>query len=87
MEYLDRIHHIAALQQSPRVTVKIERTTRKFHWTIVFISMFNDISWNLKTMKKNANQVLSSFLSKQKKSAGQMVIPRMWMRKEMVFNS
>ena len=28
-----RIHHIAALQQSPRVTVKIERNTRKIYWT------------------------------------------------------
>ena len=27
------IHHIAALQQSPRVTVKVERNTRKNHWT------------------------------------------------------
>ena len=33
MEYLPRVHHIAALQQSPRVTVKIECNTRKIHWT------------------------------------------------------
>ena len=33
MEYPPRIHHIGALHQSPRVTVKIERNTRKNHWT------------------------------------------------------
>ena len=33
MEYLPRIHHIAALPQSPIVTVKIECNTRKIHWT------------------------------------------------------
>ena len=33
VEYLPRIHHIAALRQSPRVTVKIERRTRNFHRT------------------------------------------------------
>ena len=27
------IQHIGALQQSPRVTVKIELNTRKNHWT------------------------------------------------------
>ena len=33
VEYLPRIHHIAALPQSPRVTVKIECNTRKIYWT------------------------------------------------------
>ena len=33
MEYLPRIHHIAALPQSQRVTVKIECNTRKIHRT------------------------------------------------------
>ena len=33
VEYLPRILHIAALQQSPRVAVEIERATRRFHWT------------------------------------------------------
>ena len=31
--YLHRIHHTAACPWSSRVTVKIERRTRKFHWT------------------------------------------------------
>ena len=33
VEYLPRIHHIAALQRSPRVTVKIECNTRQSYWT------------------------------------------------------
>ena len=33
MAYFPRMHHIAALQQSPRVTVKIECNTRKIHRT------------------------------------------------------
>ena len=33
MEYLPKIHHIAAVPQSPRGTVKIERRTRKIPWT------------------------------------------------------
>ena len=48
VEYLPRIHHIAALLQSPRVLDKNERTTRRFHWT----SMFNDISWWSKDNEK-----------------------------------
>ena len=32
-EIFSRIHHIAALLQSPRVPVKIERRTRRFHRT------------------------------------------------------
>ena len=33
MECLPRIHHIAALPQSSRVTVKIARNTREMYWT------------------------------------------------------
>ena len=33
MEYFPRIHHIGALPQSPRVTVKIERNMREIYWT------------------------------------------------------
>ena len=32
VEYFPKIHHIAALPQSPRVTVKIERNTREIYW-------------------------------------------------------
>ena len=56
MEYLHRIHHIAALQQSPRVTVKIERRTRK-------ISLDGLSSCRCKDNEKNANQALSLFLT------------------------
>ena len=45
MEYLPKIHHIAALQQSPRVTVKIERNTREFYRTDHLHVDVNDISW------------------------------------------
>ena len=60
MEYLPRIHHSAALPQSPRVTVKIVCNTRKILLgRIIFMSMFNDISWgskdNEKECKSNAN--------------------------------
>ena len=48
-----RIHHIAAVQQSPRVTVKIERNTRKFAGRIIFMSMFHDISWGSKDNTKD----------------------------------
>ena len=58
-----RIHHIRVLHQSPRVTVKIERNTGKFTGRIIFMSMFNDISWGSKYNKKNASQVLNSFFS------------------------
>ena len=40
----NRIHHIAALPQSPSVTVKIDCNTRKNAGRIIFMSMFNDVS-------------------------------------------
>ena len=33
VEYFPRIHHVAALQQSPRVHVKNERKTRRVYRT------------------------------------------------------
>ena len=43
-----------------RLSVKPEKITGR----IIFVSMFNDISWGSKdNKKKNANQVLNSFLS------------------------
>ena len=38
-------------------------TPEKFTGRIIFMSMFNDISWGSQDNKKNANQVLNSFLS------------------------
>ena len=67
MEYLPRIHHTAPLQQSPRVPVKIERRTRKFSLDGLSSCRCSTTSHgDLKTMKKNANQMLSSFLSMRK---------------------
>ena len=40
-----RIHHIAALQQSPRVLVKMSEEPEEFTGRIIFMSMFNDVSW------------------------------------------
>ena len=69
MEHLPRIHHIAVLPRSPRVIVKIECNTRKNTGRIIFMSMFNDISWgSKKTTRKNASQMLNPFLSLQKDS-------------------
>ena len=68
MAYFPRIHHIAALPQSPRVTVKIERITpEKFTGRIIFMSMFNDISWRSKDNKKEceSNAQLVSLYAKR----------------------
>ena len=43
MEYFPRIHHTAALQQSPRVPVKMSEKPEESTGRII-ISMFNDIS-------------------------------------------
>ena len=49
VEYFCRIHHIAALLQSPRVLVKkMSEEPEDFTGRIIFMSMFNDISWGSK---------------------------------------
>ena len=45
---------------------RLSVTPEKFTGRIIFMSMFNDISWGSKDNKKNANQVLNSFLFMQK---------------------
>ena len=78
------IHHIAALHQSPRVTAKNERVTpEKLTGRIIFMSMFNDISWGSEDNKKEceSSAQLVSFYAKRF-GAGQMVIPRTWIREE-----
>ena len=62
MEYLSRIHHIAAPPKSPRVIVKIERKTRKVHRTDY---LHVDVQ---RLLKKKAGQVLNSFLSMRRDS-------------------
>ena len=64
VEYFPRIHHIAALLQSPRVHVKNEHATRSFTGRIIFMSMFNDISLGSKENKQECelrNQIVSIY--------------------------
>ena len=49
---------------------------------IIFISMYNDMSWTSKKMNGNANWALCRLLSIQ-----EMVIPRVWITKERVYYS
>ena len=61
VEYFTRIHHIAALQQSPRVHVKMSDKPEESKGRIIFMSMFHDISWetqdNEQACESNANFV------------------------------
>ena len=70
MEYLPEIHHIAALPQSPIVAVKLHQ--KNFAGRIIFMSMFNDISWGAEDNKKEfeSNAQLVSLYAK-KFGAGQ----------------
>ena len=67
MEYLPRIHHIAALQQSPRVLVEMSTEPENFTGRIMFMSMFNDISWGSKDNEKEceSNAQLVSLFAKR----------------------
>ena len=58
-EDLPRIHHIAALQQSPRVTVEIK--PENFTGRIILMSMFNDISWGSKDNKIECESIAQLF--------------------------
>ena len=61
VEYLPRIHHSAACPWSPRVTVKIERRTRNFHWTdyLHVERRRNGICWRIvKCMLSNCSEML-----------------------------
>ena len=67
MDHLPRIHHIAALQQSPRVTVKIECNTRTISQDGLSSCRCSTTSHgDQKTTKKNASQMLNSSLSMQR---------------------
>ena len=62
-DIFSRIHHIAAHQQSPRVTVKNERNTREIYWTDHLHGRCSMTSHgDLKTMNRNANLTPTSFL-------------------------
>ena len=83
-----RIQHIAALRQSPRVPVKMSEEPEEFTGRIIFMSMFNDISWRSKDNEQecelNANLVS---ICARRFFTREMVIPRTWIRKEVVFCS
>ena len=56
VEYLPRIHHIAALPQSPRVPVEYEHRARRFHRTDhLHVNVQRHLMWDLKKMNGNAN--------------------------------
>ena len=62
-----RIHHIKALQQSPRVHVKMSDPSEEFKGRIIFMSMFNDISWRSEDNEQecNANADLVSIFARR----------------------
>ena len=69
MEYFPRIHHIAALPKSPRVTAKIERNTRDFLQDGLSSCRCSMTSHgDLMTARKNARQMLKSVLFTQRNS-------------------
>ena len=70
------IHHIAALLQSPRVPVKKKRRTRRFHRTD---HLHVDVHGDLKRQPR--------FYLCEKIFSRKMVIPRTWIRKDVVFYS
>ena len=79
-----RIHHIATLPQSPRVTVKIGRTTRKIHWTDLSSCRCSTTSHgDLKTTKRMQVKCSARFSLCKEIFSRTMVIPRTWIRKEM----
>ena len=88
VEYFPRIHHIAAQLQSPRVPVQSERTSRRFHRTDY---LRVDVQRHLLGIsRKEARMRIkrsTRFDSCKKIFTRKMVIPRTWIRKEMVFSS
>ena len=81
-----RIHHIAALQQSPRVPVKNERNTRKIHKTD---HLHVDVQRHLMVRQSKRMRIKrrTRFDLCEKIFTRKMVIPRICIRKEVVFYS
>ena len=50
---------------------RLSVTPEKFTGRIIFMSMFNDISWDRRTKRKNASQMLNSSLCAKRFGAGQ----------------
>ena len=83
-----RIHHIAALLQSPRVLVKNERTPEDFTGRIIFMSMFNDISWGSQDNEQECESSAQLGFDLCKKIfTRKMVIPQTWIREEVALYS
>ena len=86
VEYFPRIHHIAALLQSPRVHVKIEHTTRRFHRTDY---LHVDVQRHLMGIKRQQERMrfkcLTRFSICKKIRSRTMVISRSWFREKVVF--
>ena len=55
MEYFPRIHHIAALTQSPRVPVNKMGDPAQFQGRSIFMSMFNDVIWRSEDNERECN--------------------------------
>ena len=86
VEYFPRIHHIAALQQSPRVPVRNEREARiiqrtdHLHVDVQRHLMVISRQWTGMRIKRPTRFDLCEKIFTMK-----MVIPRTWIRKEVVF--
>ena len=67
IEFVSRIHYVAAQSRSARVTVEINETPQKFTGRIILMSMFNDISWGSRDNKKEceSNAQLVSLFAKR----------------------
>ena len=87
VEYFPRIHHIAALQQSPRVPVDNERRARKIHRTdhlhvdVQRHLMGIQRQWTGMRIKRQAR-----FHQCKEIRSRTMVIPRTWIREEVVLH-
>ena len=66
--------------------LRLSVTPEKFPGRIVFMSMFNDISWGTKD-KKMRIKFSTGFPLCEEIWSRTLVIPRTWIRKEMVFYS
>ena len=81
--YLPRIHNIAALPQSPRVTVKIECNTRKVYWTDYLHVDVQRHLMEISRQQKRMRVKCSTRLSLCKEIWSRlMVIPRTWIREK-----
>ena len=85
VEHLHRIHHIAACPWSPRVRVKVEHTTRRFHWTdYLHVDVQRHLLW-IKRQRKRMPVKCSTRFSKCKKIWNRtMVISWSWFREKVV---